>query len=412
MANEPVQVIAPARPVRLPVVDLRALPAPLHRAEARRLAAEEVRTPFELARGPLLRTLLLRLGEREHLALLTAHHIVCDGWSMGVLVREVAALYRAFTTGEPAQLPELAIQYADFALWQRQRLDEKAMESLLAAWHRQLAGAPLLLELPGARSRPVVQTSRGATLSRTLPPDLTPAIHALCREESATLFMALLAAFDAVLCLRTGVTDLVLGTDVAGRNSAETEALIGFFVNQLVLRADLSGNPAFRELLARVRSVALAAYAHQEVPFHHLVEILNVRQGLAAAPIFQVKLVLQNAPQAALTLPELALRPVDLQAPETAQLDMNLRVSEGPAGLQLSLQYSTDIYDAATMEGLLEELELVLRTAVAHPETRLSELKDLFERRAAEQRKARAREVEVGDREKLRRIRRAAGHPG
>jgi non-ribosomal peptide synthetase component F len=224
--------------------------------------------------------------------------------------------------------------------------------------------------------------------------------------------MALLAAFDAVLCLRTGVTDLVLGTDVAGRNSAETEALIGFFVNQLVLRADLSGNPAFRELLARVRSVALAAYAHQEVPFHHLVEILNVRQGLAAAPIFQVKLVLQNAPQAALTLPELALRPVDLQAPETAQLDMNLRVSEGPAGLQLSLQYSTDIYDAATMEGLLEELELVLRTAVAHPETRLSELKDLFERRAAEQRKARAREVEVGDREKLRRIRRAAGHPG
>ncbi len=396
--GEPLQTILPEVDVRLPVIDLRGLTSA--EAEAARLAAAESRRPFDLARGPLIRGVLIALADEEHLALLTLHHIVSDGWSMGILVRELAAFYQAALHGGTPPLPGLAVQVADFAAWQARHLQGPALERLTGFWSRQLAGAPLLLELPGARLRPPVQTGQGATRDRRLDAELSREIQALARHESATLFMTLLAAFAALVHARTGGTDLVIGTDVAGRTRHEVEPLIGFFVNQLALRAQLGGNPSFCELLARSRETALAAYAHQDLPFDRLVDGLRIPRSLAASPVFQVKLVLQNAPAETLELPGLTLSPVDAPA-STAQLDLNLRVVPTPAGLYLSLQYATDLYDAPAMERLLEQLEEVLRVAVARPEIRLEELAEALRETERSRWEEREREAKAARRGKL-----------
>jgi amino acid adenylation domain-containing protein/FkbM family methyltransferase len=378
VGGEPVQVISPLSSFELPLVNLSDLPEPQRRAEARRLAVEEARRPFDLERGPLFRALLLRLADDEHLLLLTMHHIVCDGWSMGVLVREMATLYRAFSEGARLTLPRLSIQYADFAMWQRGWLQGEVLGQMLAYWRRQLEGAPAVLELPTDRPRPLVQTSNGATLSFMLPQEVGEKLTALSRREGVTLFMTLLAAFQTLLQRYTGQDDIVVGTPVANRNRVEIEGLIGFFVNMLVLRTDSAGNPSFRELLRRVREVVLEAYAHQDVPFEKLIEELKVERSLSRAPIFQVNFALHNEPTSALELAGLTLSFLEIES-VTAKYDLSLNMAETGRGLAGTLTYNTDLFDAATAQRMMTHFETLLKGIVADPEQHVRALPLLTE---------------------------------
>ncbi|WP_164003052.1 non-ribosomal peptide synthetase, partial [Pyxidicoccus caerfyrddinensis] len=377
-AGQPLQVIAPPAPLPLECVDLSALPADAREAEARRLIEAECRKPFSLAQGPLLRALLLKLANAEHVLLLNVHHIASDGWSVGVLAREVVALYEAFSQGRPSPLPELPVQYADFAAWQRQWLQGETLEAQFSYWRQHLAGAPQVLELPTDKPRPATQSYRGATLSRLMPATLSQALSALCQREGVTSFMALLAGFQSLLSRYSGQTDVVVGTDIAGRTHADTEGLIGFFINQLVMRGDLSGDPTFRELLGRTRKATLGAYAHQDVPFEELVRVLNPERSLAHAPIFQVKLVLQNTPTIELRVPGLTFRGAENDT-GSSKFDLTLSIQEGPEGLACMANYSTDLFLANTMARMLAHLQVLLEAAVAHPDTHLSSLPLLTE---------------------------------
>ncbi|MEO5726492.1 MAG: amino acid adenylation domain-containing protein, partial [Byssovorax sp.] len=370
------QVIHPARLAwELPVVDLSHLPEP--EAHAQQHMAEEAAQPFDLATGPLLRTTLLRLGVDDHLLLVTMHHIVSDGWSMGVLVHEMAALYEAFLEGRPSPLPELSVQYADFATWQRSWLSGEVLARELAYWKERLADASPL-ELPTDRPRPPVQTSRGAHTAVTLPAELVAALVRLSRERGATLFMTLMAAFQVLLARWSGQTDISVGMPVANRNRSEVEPLIGFFVNTLVLRSDLSQGPTFLELLAQVREAALGAYAHQDVPFEKLVEALGAARDLGRTPLFQVMFALQNAPMGELALPGLRLAPMPIDT-ASAKFDLTLTLAEGGGGLSGVLEYSTDLFDAATMARLAEHFEVLLHGIVADPRQRIEALPLLTE---------------------------------
>ncbi|HVR98030.1 MAG TPA: AMP-binding protein, partial [Thermoanaerobaculia bacterium] len=356
-AGRPVQVVHPEPRLELPVIDLSGLPQ-----AAGRLAREEARRPFDLGRGPLLRLALLRLGEREHVLLLTMHHIVSDGWSLGVLLREIAALY------DGRSLPDLPVQYADFAVWQRRWLD---FAGQLAYWKRQLGdlnGAPRILELPLDRPRPAMQTFRGASLPVSL-----PTVEALCRRQGVTPFMVLLAAWSALLGRHADQQDVLVGTPIAGRNRREIEGLIGFFVNTLVLRADLSGAPAFGELLDRVRQTALDAYTHQDLPFDRLVEELVPERDLSISPLFQVMLTLQNASRQTFELPGLALSPVDVDG-GVEKFDLTLACQEGPEGLAGVLGYNTGLFDGSTAARLAARFQALLAAAVADPGLPLPEL--------------------------------------
>ncbi|MFP2913416.1 condensation domain-containing protein, partial [Pyxidicoccus sp. 3LFB2] len=355
----PVQIVHPPMQVPLPVVDLSQLPDGIREAEARRVAGEEARRPFDLTRGPLLRVSLVRLSESCHLLLLMMHHIVSDGWSMGVLVRESAALYEAFGAGKPSPLPELPVQYADYSVWQRSWLQGEALEAQLGWWREHLAGAAPVLELPTDFPRPAVQSLRGAMASRMLPRELVESLNALCRREGTTLFMALLAGFQLVLSRYSGQEDFVVGTDIANRNRAETEGLIGFFINQLALRARLDGNPSFRELMGRVRRATLDAYAHQDLPFEEIVKALNPERSQGHAPLFQVKLVLQNQPVSTLEVPGLTLRgePVVVG---TSRMDLTLAMTETDQGLACSCEYRTDLFEAETIDRMMRHLGEVL----------------------------------------------------
>jgi hypothetical protein len=301
------------------------------------------------------------------------HHVISDGWSMGILIREVTALYRAFLEGRPSPLPERRLQYADFALWQHGWMDGEALEGLVEHWRRRLAGAPQQLDLPGARPRPAVLSNRGVICERRFTPPLLEQLHALGRRESATLFMTLLAPLHALLHACTGATDLVVGTDVAGRDHREVEGMIGFFINQLPLRVDLGGDPTLRQLLGRVRETALEAYTHQDLPFDHLVEALRVERSLRRSPVFQMKLVLQNVHQESLDLPGLALQVVPLST-ETAQLDLHWSLVERGDELWLRLTYNTDLYDEALIDRLIDQYEVWLRAFAERPEARLAEV--------------------------------------
>ncbi|HZF12185.1 MAG TPA: amino acid adenylation domain-containing protein, partial [Thermoanaerobaculia bacterium] len=374
--GSPVQVIRPAAPVALPTVDLSGLAARAREATALRLAAEEAGRPFDLSGlhgDPLLRVLLLLLAEGEHVVALTLHHIASDGWSLGVLVRELTAHYAAFAAGRPSSLPELPVQYADFAVWQRSWLRGEVLQNEISFWHRQLAGLPPRLELPTDRPRPLVQSSRGATRPVLLPAALTRQLQALCRREGATLFMVLLAGLQALLARYSGQQDLAVGTPTAGRTHREIEELIGFFVNTLVLRGDLAGEPTFRELLGRVRETALAAHAHQDVPFERLVQELAPERTLAHTPLFQVMLALQNLPLGPVRIGPLVLSPLEVD-PGTAKFDLSLALEERAGGLAGAVRYATDLFDATTVLRLMGDLQRLLTTAVEAPERRLAEL--------------------------------------
>jgi amino acid adenylation domain-containing protein len=370
--GEPAQRILAAVAVDLPLIDLGSLPADIRQHQAEQLAEQHGHMPFDLRRGPLFATSLLRLGPREHRFLLVVHHIVADGWSMGVLVRELAALYEALAAGRPAPLPELPIQYADFALWQRQR-PAAAQEEELAYWLERLGGEIPVLDLPTDRPRPAVQTYRGGRLVRTLEPELARDLRALCAREGATPFMALLAGFAIVLQRWSGQDDLLVGTPVAGRRHVETEGLIGIFLNTLVLRLDLSGEPSFRALLSRVREVTVGAFSHQDLPFEALLARLRPERDPSRTPLFQVLFNLLNYPRSELRVAGLTL---ELMAPPSmpSKFDLTIYVREEGAGLAGDLVYNADLFDSARVEELFEQWQALLSQAIERPEQRIADL--------------------------------------
>jgi acyl-CoA synthetase (AMP-forming)/AMP-acid ligase II/acyl carrier protein len=372
-SGKPVQVIGPARALTLSLVDLSVHPAPEREMRAQELATAEAQRPFVLTQGPLMRATLLRLGEEDYALLLTIHHIAFDGWSLSVLAGELAALYQAFCAGHPQPLPELPIQYADYAYWQRQWLQGNVLQSQLAYWKRQLAGVPVL-DLPTDRPRPSVQTFRGAKQSLKLSRRLTDALKVFSLREGVTPFMSLLAAFTALLHGYTGQDDIAVGTFLINRNQTDTEGLIGFFINNLVLRADLSGNPSFRDLLARVRTVALTAYAHQDLPFEKLLEELRPERDRSRTPLFQVMLVLQNTPDSALELPGLKSSSYPVAQSTRANFDLTLWMSDGIDGLTGVLEYNADLFEALPMTRMLENFKFLLEGIVVDPDQHLSTL--------------------------------------
>ena len=370
--GQPVQVISPPVPTPVGWEDLTHLPEERREAEAVRLASEEAQRPFELARGPLLRALLIRLGEREHFLVLNMHHVISDGWSLGVLMRELVSLYEAFTRGEASPLAPLPMQYADYAVWQRQRLEGAVMEEQLAWWTNYLAGGQPL-ELPTDKPRPAVQSHRGEHLPVLLPPELLADIKALGRQEGVTPFMLLLAAWQVLMHRYSGQQDISVGSPIAGRHRAELEGLIGFFVNTLVLRSQVRPDASFRELLAQVKAATLGAYAHQDVPFERLVEALKPERDLSRGPLFQVMFALQNAPMPEMVMGELRLAHLDVES-HTSKFDLSLSLSELPEGLSGTLEYNSDLFERSTVERMVGDLRVLLEGLVDQPEAPLGEL--------------------------------------
>ncbi len=411
--QQPVQAIAPSLTIPLPVIDLRnapslTIPLPVidlrnfesreRETQVQQIVTQEAQLAFNLSTGPLLRVKLLQLDEAEYLLLLNLHHIVADGWSIGVLIKELGILYKAFVENKPAPLPELPIQYADFAEWQREWLQEvgvngySPLQTQLAYWQKQLDGISVL-NLPTDRLRPVVPTYKGAKQFLKLPQDLTQALEALSHQERVTLFMTLLAAFQTLLYRYTQQEDITIGSPIANRNRSELEGigspianrnrselegLIGFFVNSLVLRTDFSGNPTFRDLLNRVREVTLGAYAHQDLPFEKLVEELHPERDLSYHPFFQVVFSLQNTPIEVLELPGLTLSLFEFDN-ETAKLDLEFHLWQDWESLKGQMVYSTDLFDDTTITRMLGHFQTLLESVVANPEQRLSDLSWLTE---------------------------------
>ncbi|MUG96489.1 amino acid adenylation domain-containing protein [Scytonema sp. UIC 10036] len=376
--GQAVAVISEKKPITLSIFDISDLPANRQKAEIKQQAFTEAQQPFDLKDDLLVRVKLLRLGEQEHIVLLTMHHIVSDGWSTGVLVQELVTLYQAFCNEQLSPLPPLPIQYVDFAAWQRQWLQGEVLKTQLSYWLKQLENAPKVLELPTDYPRPAVQTFRGATYSFELSKELFVSLNKLSQQQGSTLFMTLLAGFQILLCRYTGQQDIVVGSPIANRNRADIEGLIGFFVNTLVLRTNLAGNPSFEELLKRLREVALGAYAHQDFPFELLVEQLQPQRDLSYTPLFQVMFVLQNAPMSALELPGLTLTQLESDS-GTAQCDLTLSMTETELGLVGSFEYNTDLFAQSSIQRMVGHLQTLLEAIVVNPQQLLSDLPLLTE---------------------------------
>jgi amino acid adenylation domain-containing protein len=380
IANDgaPKQIINQPESVKLPVVALMNLAVGEREKVARQLAAQEALRRFDLARGPLISLVLLQLDEEDYILLLTMHHITGDAWSSSVLLREIARLYQDFNAGLSSSLPDLHIQYADFAIWQREWLRDGVLKAQLDYWKRQLSGNLPAVELPADFARPALLSYRGAVETFKFEKSLIDKARKLSYTEGATLFMTLLAGFAALLHRYTGQKDIIVGTDVANRNFSEIEALVGFFVNQLVMRTDLSGDPTFRELLRRARDTSLGAYAHQDLPFEKLVEELRPERDLARTPFFNVKILLQNVPQEAHSLSHLTLSPFKTEV-AVAPFDLVLAMIENPDGLVCEAIYSTDLFRSSTVRELLQQFQRLLRAVTENPEQRVSDISVLDE---------------------------------
>jgi amino acid adenylation domain-containing protein len=378
VAGQPVQKISSKQKLALPVLDLMGLPEFEREPAARGLATDEVKRPFDLAQGPLIRTSLLRLGEEDYIVLLTIHHIISDGWSAMVFVQEMVALYHAFSSGQTLQLPELPIQYADFAVWQRQWLQGEVLETQLAYWKKQLGKQLPMLDLPTDRPRSISQSINGAVHSFVLPKILSEKLKVLSRQKGVTLFMILLTAYKTLLFRYTGQEDVTVGSPIANRNRAEVEGLIGFFVNTLVLRTDLSGNPTFLELLGRVREVCLGAYAHQDLPFEKLVEVLQPKRDMNYTPLVQVAFAFQNLPLPELKLSGLTFTPMQVDH-VTAQLDLTLLMVEGSDGLIGFLEYKKELFEESTIKRIAKHFQVMLEAITANPDQQISRLPLLTE---------------------------------
>ncbi|MES1245199.1 MAG: non-ribosomal peptide synthase/polyketide synthase, partial [Acidobacteriota bacterium] len=375
--GEPVQEIAPPGEWLVPVVDLSGLENRLEVALA--IGTREAQRPFELAAGPLLRTRLLRLGPDDQILLFNMHHIVSDGWSMGVLMHEFSELYRAYRTGVPPELPDLPVQYADYSVWQREWMKGEVLERQLDFWRGQLDGAPAILDLPTDRPRPAFMSFRGGTEYFRLDAARMAALHALARRRGTTMFMVLLAAFDALVGRHTSSGDVVVGSPIANRTRSEVENLIGFFVNTILLRVSVAGDPTFLEILDRVRRATLAAYGHQDLPFEKLVEALQPDRNLGETPLFQVMFVLQNAPAGAAGAEDLKITPVETPGEVAAEFDWTVELVDASEGLLASLQYRRDLFDQATIQRVARRFEVLLDSLSAEPERHLSDLVVLTE---------------------------------
>ena len=373
VGGQPRQSVRGWEPTKLDLRDLGGLPEEQREHEAMRMATEIAVRPFDLERDLLWRNVLVRLDPLHHILIISTHHIVFDGWSLGIFLRELTLLYRSFCDGKRARLEALTFKYADYVAWQRQWLQNERLDGLIKYWREKLDGAPPRLELPTERPRPKAQTFQGDQHTVTFAAELSGRVRELSQREGVTVFMTLLAAFQALLHSYSGQTDIVIGTDTANRKAVETEDLVGFFVNLLVLRSDLSGNPTFRELLARVRETALQAYAHEDLPFEKLVEALRPERSAGYTPLIQALFVLQNNARITEVLPGLtiSLREIDRK---TAKFDLVVSVSETPAGLACSFNYSTELFEAETIKRMMANYEAVLRKVVGDPDGRLKEL--------------------------------------
>ncbi|HET6978706.1 MAG TPA: amino acid adenylation domain-containing protein [Pyrinomonadaceae bacterium] len=367
VAGEPVQVINEAVRLTLTVEDI----SGAGEDRAVELVAVESAKPFDLSRGPLLRMRLLKLGPENFVALLTVHHIIADGWSMGVLVREIAALYAAFVEGEPSPLPELPLQYADFAAWQQEWLRGSVLEDHFDYWKQQLDGASTTLDLPTDKPRPPIQQFRGGRELFSIPGNVTEQLLRLSRQEGATLFMTMLAAFNVLLYRYSGQKDILIGTPIANRNRAEIEGLIGFFVNTLVLRAKMESDESFLSLLRQLRSTTLDAYTHQDLPFEKLVQELQPERDMSRSPLFQVMLVLQNVPPQAFELPGLTLSAFETRN-RTAKFDLMLTLVEKPDGISAELEYDTDLFERETIDRMIGDFQVLLESVTANPLEKVS----------------------------------------
>ncbi|MFN6569720.1 amino acid adenylation domain-containing protein [Dendronalium sp. ChiSLP03b] len=381
--EQPVQVIADSLTLSVPVVDLTDLPESERAIACQQLATTEATRPFDLANSPLIRACVVKLTELEHAFVLTVHHIVVDGWSTGILMRELATIYSALCKNLSPKLPELPIQYADFALWQRQWLQVGAngrspLQIQIDYWKQQLKNAPTLLGLPTDRPRPAIQTYRGAVQYIELSNELSQAIANFSRQEGATLFMTLFAAYVTLLYRYTGSDDIVVGTPIANRDRLELEGLIGFFVNTLVLRTDLSDNPSFQQLLSRVRQVTLQAYAHPDLPFEELVKALQPQRDLSHTPLFQVMFVLQNAPISEVELAGLTISSLPVEG-ATAKFDLTLSMQNTATGLVGMWQYNADLFDAGTIERMSGHFQTLLEGIIANSQQRIAQLPLLTE---------------------------------
>jgi amino acid adenylation domain-containing protein len=376
--GKPVQIVRPSMTVPLDPIDLSGLDRQAQEAETQRLAVEWSDRSFDLSRDLFFRSALLRLSDREHILILVSHHIASDGWSKGILFREMEVVYEAFCKGGPSPLPEPALQYADFAVWQKSWLTGPALENLLGYWRRQLAGAPPLLELPTDHPRPLVQSGRGRRVTTRFSGTLARALKELGRQEGATLFMTALATFQVLLCRYTGQEDVVVGTPVSGRTRTEMEGIVGYFSNSLALRTSLAGDPTFRELLGRVREVTLGAYSHQEMPFEKLVVELNPERTLRYSPIYQVMFTVVTAQMEELKLPGLTVSGM-FSDRGTAKFDLTLGMRDTGQELLAGVEYNADLFESATMERLLGHYRTLLEAVAADPERRISQLPLLTE---------------------------------
>jgi hypothetical protein len=371
--EEPKEIILEPQEVTIELNDVSGLPEDERTAKALQIVAFETVEPFNLSQWPLFRLRLIRLGEEDHVTCLTIHHIITDLWSMGILISEISELYDAHVSGREASLAELEIQYADYAIWQREWLQGPALERQLSYWKKQLDQSRPF-EFPTGRPRPKVLSHSGAVEELKVGREIAERLKALSRSEGVTLYMTLLAAFNVLLNHYTGETDLVIGSNVANRNRAEIEPLIGFFVNHLVIRTDLSGDPTFMEVLRRQRKVALEAFAHQDLPFDKLVEELQPEREFNRTPIFQTLFSLQNAPRTGLRLPGLKLRPFD-SGPTITKYDLTLLMSENEDGLAGAFAYHKDLFDSEYIEKLAQYYHRLLMNIVERPDDNISRLK-------------------------------------
>ncbi|MEB3150561.1 MAG: condensation domain-containing protein [Sphaerospermopsis sp.] len=371
--GEPQQVIYPHLPLKLAISHIQKLPAAAQEQEITNLVFQEAKQPFDLTQIPLFRVKILQLNSQEFVLVLTMHHIITDAWSIEILVAELITIYQGYFHQRPVNLPELPIQYADFAVWQRKYLTGKVLEKHLNYWQEKLGNNLPELKLPTDYPRPKIPTHQGAKKTLLISQDFSEKIKSISLHFGSTLFMTLLAAFEILLHYYSEQEDIVIGIDVANRNRAETERLIGFFVNQLVLRISIDKNLTFQELLQQVKSVTLDAYSHQDLPFDLLVNTLNPKRSLNISPFFQVKIVLESIHSTSFDFPELIINPLPKPSIQT-QLDLILRIKETAQELTINFEYSTDLFNESTITGMMNNWRKVLHQVVAKPDMKLTAL--------------------------------------
>ena len=405
--GSPVQVIKPAEPVKLLHSDLTGWPRAERETRARELAKAEALRPFDLSHGPLLRVTLIHLDQDEYVALLNMHHIVSDGVSMSLLVQEIMSIYQAFRLDQPSPLPELPTQYADFAVWQSARLQGDVLERELNFWRNELGGELPRLNLRTNQPRTVTPTHKGGSAPLKLSPELTEALRSLCRREGVTMFMALLAAYISLLHCFSRQSDIIVGSPISQRKRARFEDLIGCFIDTLVLRTNLEGDPGFLALLARVKETALNAYNHSDVPFDKIVEEVQPRGSRGQTPIFQVWMNLEKSSAVELQLPELTLSTFPLEK-QWSKFDLALLVQDRSEIIDCVFEYDTDLFDIKTISRYASAFETIVSTVVAEPETKLSGLNEMLAEQDRQARLIEEREYQDSIKRKLSGVRRRA----